>query len=196
MVPLSDIILKVNNINWNNNVNNYEYIDLSSVNIENKSIEKTVNITSKSAPSRAKQKIRENDILFGTTRPMLKRITIVPTKYDNQICSTGYCVLRPNMEKVFPEWIYYNLQTDKYYKYIDSYQQGASYPSISDVAVKNYYIPLPSLIEQRVIINTLNKFDKLINNINDGIPAEIELREKQYEYYRNKLLSFEELKNE
>ena len=42
-------------------------------------------------------------------------------------------------------------------------------------------------------MNILSKFDKLINDISEGLPAEIELRRQQYEYYRNKLLSFEEL---
>ena len=50
--------------------------------------------------------------------------------------------------------------------------------------------------EQRRIVDILDKFDALVNDITDGIPAEIELRRQQYEYYRNKLLSFEELKNE
>ena len=54
-------------------------------------------------------------------------------------------------------------------------------------------IPVPSIEKQKQIINVLNKFDSLVNDIKVGIPAEIELRKKQYEYYRNKLLSFEEL---
>ena len=124
---------------------------------------------------------------------MLKRITIVPEKYDNQICSTGYCVLRPNLDKIIPEWLYYNLQTNKYYDYVESFQQGASYPSISDSAVKSYKIPIPPLTKQEQIVNVLSKFDKLVNDISEGLPAEIEARRKQYEYYRNKLLSFEEV---
>ena len=54
-------------------------------------------------------------------------------------------------------------------------------------------ILLPSLEEQNHIVSSLDRFDKLINDISVGLPAEIELRRKQYEYYRNKLLSFEEL---
>ena len=54
-------------------------------------------------------------------------------------------------------------------------------------------INLPSLEEQRKIVSILERFDKLVNSIVDGLPAEIEARRKQYEYYRNKLLSFEEV---
>ena len=60
--------------------------------------------------------------------------------------------------------------------------------------LKRYKIPFLSLKEQERIVKILDKFDKLINDISEGIPAEIEARKKQYEYYRNKLLSFEELK--
>jgi len=54
-------------------------------------------------------------------------------------------------------------------------------------------IPLPSLTEQQRIIEILDKFDTLVNDLSIGIPAEIEARQKQYEYYRGKLLSFKKL---
>lgn len=59
--------------------------------------------------------------------------------------------------------------------------------------LKKIKISLPLLQEQERIVNILDKFDKLVNDISEGLPAEIEARRKQYEYYRNKLLSFEEL---
>ena len=59
--------------------------------------------------------------------------------------------------------------------------------------IKNLEIPLPDINEQRRIAKLLDKFDTLVNDISVGLPAEIELRRKQYEYYRNKLLAFEEI---
>ena len=59
--------------------------------------------------------------------------------------------------------------------------------------IVNLKIPMPSLEIQNKIVSVLDKFDKLINDIAVGLPAEIELRRKQYEYYRNKLLSFKEI---
>lgn len=56
--------------------------------------------------------------------------------------------------------------------------------------IKNLKIPLPNINEQKRIAKLLDKFDTLINDISEGLPAEIELRRKQYEYYRNKLLNF------
>ena len=54
-------------------------------------------------------------------------------------------------------------------------------------------ICVPSIAEQKKIINILDRFDTLCNDISAGLPAEIEARQKQYEYYRDKLLSFKEL---
>ncbi len=53
-------------------------------------------------------------------------------------------------------------------------------------------IPIPSLEEQERIVAILDKFDALVNDISQGLPAEIEARRKQYEYYRDKLLTFKE----
>lgn len=56
-------------------------------------------------------------------------------------------------------------------------------------------IYVPTITEQERIIGILDRFDTLCNDLSSGLPAEIEARQKQYEYYRDKLLSFKELKN-
>jgi type I restriction enzyme specificity protein hsdS len=53
-----------------------------------------------------------------------------------------------------------------------------------------FQIPIPPIEEQERIAGILDKFDTLVNSISEGLPREIELRRKQYEYYREKLLSF------
>ena len=57
-------------------------------------------------------------------------------------------------------------------------------------------VPVPPLAEQQRIVDILDRFDALCNSITSGLPAEIEARKKQYEYYRDKLLTFKELKKE
>ena len=59
---------------------------------------------------------------------------------------------------------------------------------------KKIKIPIPSLEEQTRIISILNRFDALCNDLTSGLPAEIEARQKQYEYYRDKQLTFQEAK--
>lgn len=66
-------------------------------------------------------------------------------------------------------------------------------PSIRKTACEKMNIPLPSLEEQRRIADILDRFDALVNDISSGLPAEIEARRKQYEYYRDRLLDFPRL---
>ena len=104
----------------------------------------------------------------------------------NQAC----CNLEINPQLADYKYVFYWLSNQ--YKYIKSLGQG-SQTNINAQTVKKIKIPLPSIEEQKRIVDILDKFDKLVNDITVGLQAEIELRKKQYEYYRNKLLSFEEL---
>ena len=71
---------------------------------------------------------------------------------------------------------------------------GGTIKHIYITRVNQMMIPVPSLEEQERIVSILDRFDKLCNDISEGLPAEIEARRKQYEYYRDKLLSFEEVR--
>ena len=77
--------------------------------------------------------------------------------------------------------------------YILGLKHEGGVPAVNVKELQEMPILLPSLEEQNHIVSSLDRFDKLINDISVGLPVEIELRRKQYEYYRNKLLSFEEL---
>ena len=67
-------------------------------------------------------------------------------------------------------------------------------PSLNGCDLKTIPINIPPINEQIKIVKILDKFEKLCNDISEGLPAEIEARQKQYEYYRDKLLTFKELK--
>ena len=88
-------------------------------------------------------------------------------------------------------FLYYVLLNKQYY--IRSRVRKASIPRLSRSVVEKIQIPIPPLAEQERIVSILDKFDALVNDISIGLPAEIEARQKQYEYYREKLLSFKEL---
>lgn len=190
---LQKCTLKTNNIKWSeNNDKEFQYIDLSSVSRDDNKISETQCINSVSAPSRAQQIVLSQDVIFGSTRPMLKRYCLVNDDYHNQICSTGFCVLRANAEYVLPKWIFFLISSSDFYRHVEKYQKGASYPAISDSEIKSYKIPVPPLPEQQRIVDILDRFYKLCNDISEGLPAEIDARQKQYEYYRDKLLTFKE----
>jgi len=161
---LGEVCDKVSNIKWQNVPSDavYSYVDLTAVDRDSFNITETQSINNENAPSRAKQIIKENDVLFGTTRPTLKRFCIVEDKNDGDICSTGFCVLRPNNEIVSSKWVFYQLMADKFYAYIEPLQSGATYPAVTDGVVKSYVIPIPSLSEQQHIVEELDLLSSII----------------------------------
>ena len=66
----------------------------------------------------------------------------------------------------------------------------SSFPSVQMNELKKWNFPIPPLEKQKEIVAILDKFHTLTNSISEGLPKEIELRKKQYEYYRNLLLDF------
>ena len=76
------------------------------------------------------------------------------------------------------------------------YDNGVDQTNLRKDDILNIDIPIPDMKKQEYIANILDRFDKLCNDISEGLPAEIEARQKQYEFYRNKLLTFKELVNE
>lgn len=77
---------------------------------------------------------------------------------------------------------------------LHSMKRGSGVPHInSKMLANNVAIPVPPLEEQQHVVSILDRFDKLTNDLSSGLPAEIEARRKQYEYYRDRLLSFDEL---
>ena len=69
-------------------------------------------------------------------------------------------------------------------------KRGAGVPHVSGEALGKILLPIPSINEQNRIVAVLDIFDGLCNDLNIGLPAEIEARKKQFEYYRDKLLTF------
>ncbi len=82
------------------------------------------------------------------------------------------------------------MASDGFFQYDMNYAKGAKMPRGSKGDVLNYKIPIPSLEEQDKIVDILDRFDTLTNDLVAGLPAEIEKRRQQYEFYRDKLLTF------
>lgn len=121
---IASCTIKNNNIKWKNtNGEEYEYIDLSSVDRDTHQITETQTINSDTAPSRAQQIINSGDILFGATRPMLKRYCMVESAYDNQICSTGFTVLRADENVVLRRWLYHIITSNDFFAYVEQNQK-------------------------------------------------------------------------
>ena len=97
-------------------------------------------------------------------------------------------VMPKDETEVDTKYLYYCLQGKQY-----SVPTGGI-PQLTAPELKKVEIPVPSLAIQKRIVRILDRFNTLCNDLTSGIPAEIQARRKQYEYYRDKLLTFKELK--
>jgi type I restriction enzyme S subunit len=134
----------------------FHYIDVSSVSNTTFQIEETQHLKGKDAPSRARRLVKANDVIFATVRPTLRRIAIVPEDLDNQICSTGYFILRPKAG-VDHRFVFYWLFSDGFMSQMEVLQKGASYPAVTDSEVKAQTISIPPLPEQERIVGILDE---------------------------------------
>jgi len=157
---LGEVCEKTSNIMWQENQGvEFKYIDLTAVSRGSLQITETVTVNSTNAPSRAKKIIETNDVIFATTRPTLKRVAKITNQFDNQICSTGFVVLRSKKDVIEPEIIFYFLQTDMFMDRMESIQRGTSYPAATDKDVKETILPFPVSNEEQN--NTIEKLDEL-----------------------------------
>jgi type I restriction enzyme S subunit len=138
------------------------YIDVSSVSREYFKIVSAQKLKGKDAPSRARKHIQTGDIIFATVRPTLQRIAMIPEEFNDQICSTGYCVLRTNNSSLEKNFLFHYLCTDKVLKYVGELQSGASYPAIRDSVLFNMKIPFPRPEEQQAIARVLTTVQEAI----------------------------------
>lgn len=128
-----------------------------------------------------------NDILIGNIRPYLKKIWHA----DRDGGTNGdVLVVHLTDSAVIPRYLYQVLADDKFFEYNMQHAKGAKMPRGSKAKILEYLVPIPSKKEQARIVAILDKFDTLTTSITEGLPREIELRQQQYEYYRDLLLSF------
>ena len=133
---------------------------------------------------------QENDILVGNIRPYLKKIWRATNKGGTNGDVLVIRINEKNKYKLSSEYLYYLISSDDFFNYNMQFAKGAKMPRGDKSAIMKYKIPIPPLSEQERIVTILDKFDKLVNDISEGLPAEINARRKQYEYYREKLLNF------
>lgn len=106
---------------------------------------------------------------------------------EDVVVSTDAYIFRHSLN---PKYVSYFFQTEQFHKQKRPYITGTKVRRISGENLAKILIPVPAREEQDRIVAILDKFDVLTNSIAEGLPREIELRRKQYEYYRDKLLSF------
>ncbi|MDD4066623.1 MAG: restriction endonuclease subunit S [Clostridia bacterium] len=139
--------------------------------------------------------VEENDILMVMSdlpngRALAKcYIAEISDKYTLNQRIGGFTI---KSNSINSKYLYYILNRNEQ---LLSYDNGVDQTNLRKDDILKIKIPIPPILVQERIVAILDKFDKLVNDItNEGLPAEIEKRKQQYEYYRNKLLTFKELK--
>ena len=137
--------------------------------------------------------VHKDDILI-TKDGTLGKVAIIEEEPEKPTTlNSGIFRIKIKNNNIIPRYIYHYFTSEYFKDFIESVKTGSTISHLTQQGLINLNIPIPSIEEQEKIANILDEFDKLINDISEGLPAEIELRKKQYEYYRNKLLNFKEV---
>jgi len=187
---LGEVLLKTETIDPTKNPNKeFTYLDVSSVNKETKEIENATVLLGKDAPSRARKLTRTNDVIFATVRPTHSRVALITEDYNEQVCSTGYFVLR-GKEFIHNKYLFYFLLTDGFNKNMEKLQKGASYPAVTDAEVKSINISFPkSLPEQQHIVSILDQVFEAIAKAKANAEQNLKNAKELFESYLETLFS-------
>lgn len=146
----------------------FQYIDISSVDRENKKITSTTLLKGQDAPSRARQIVKSGDVLVSTVRPNLNSVAQVGADLDGATASTGFTVLRPR-STLDSAFLFHWVKTPQFVDDMVKKATGANYPAVSDRIIFESKIPLPSITEQRRIAAILDKADALHSKRREAI---------------------------
>lgn len=135
-----------------------DYIDISSINKESRSIMDTVEYAIKDAPSRAQQCVIKGDILLSNVRPNLKTLAIVNSKKNNLVCSSGFTVLR--CTDSCPEYLTIAITDDYFTDKLVKKANGSNYPAVTSKDVYNSVVPSASIELQKQFAEFVQQVDK------------------------------------
>ena len=138
------------------------------------------------------RKAQKGDLIIATTSENVEDVCkTVVWLGEEEICISGETYIFKHNQN--PKYLAYYLQTPMFFDYKKQNVTGTKVIRLHGDKLEKFQIPIPPLAEQERIVGILDKFDKLVNDISEGLPAEIKARKKQYEYYRGKLLDFKPL---
>jgi len=141
-----------------------------------------------------RSKLHIGDMLF-TYVGTVGQVAIVDEE-DKYYLAPNVALIRCDKEVLLPQYMKYYFQTTQFWdKQIRRLLQSSSMQNIPMEKIRKFEIAVPPLDVQNRIVNVLDNFERICSDLNIGLPAEIEARQKQYEYYRDKLLTFAETGN-
>jgi type I restriction enzyme, S subunit len=132
------------------------YIDITSVDVSRKEVTEARWLTGRDAPSRARRRVLDGDVIVSMTRPNLNAVALIGPEQSGQVCSTGFCVLRPG-PRLDAGYLFHFVRTKNFVQALTALVSGALYPAVSEGQVRQQTIPLPPLEEQRRIADILDR---------------------------------------
>ena len=171
----------------------FRYVDISSVNNRLKRITDTHTILGKDAPSRARQIIKANDVIVSMTRPNLNAVALVPEDLNDEICSTGFCVLRPK-EFIDALFLFEFVQSKYFIETVSGKVRGMLYPAITDNQVREVNIPIPPLPEQKKIAIKTQELIQIVENARIACEKQLEVAKALSSAYLREVFESEEAK--
>jgi type I restriction enzyme S subunit len=140
----------------------FTYIDLSAV--DDGKVFKPQHLPVGEAPSRARQPVASGDTLLSCVRVYLRNNAVVPPELDGAVASTAFCVLRPTTA-LDPNFLFWFVHSRKFTETLIPLQRGNSPPAVLDDDVRDQWMPIAPLAEQRRIVA---RIDELFTDIADG----------------------------
>lgn len=132
--------------------------------------------------------VRYGDLLMARTGATYGKTLFIDT--DEASAYASFLIKITPSEKLNSRYYWHFSKSTLYWKQANNLVSKAGQPQFNANSLKNIIIPVPSLEIQSRIVQVLDNFDTVCNDLNIGLPKEIELRQKQYEYFRDKLLTF------
>jgi len=140
------------------------------------------------------KKVNKGDLVITSTSENIEDVCkAVAWLGEDEIVTGGHATILKHHEN--PKYLSYYFQTPSFSDQKRKYAKGTKVIDVSAKDLAKIKIAVPSLTEQERIVAILDRFDALVNDISVGLPAELNARRKQYEYYRDKLLTFSPLEN-
>lgn len=134
--------------------------------------------------------VHKNDVLITKDGTLGKVAFIEEEPQKPTTLNSGVFRIKITDDEVLPKYMYYFFTSKYFTDFIDGVKTGSTIPHLTQQGLVTLDIPIPTIEEQSCIVNILDRFNELCNSISSGLPSEIEARRKQYEYYRDKLLTF------
>ena len=170
-------VLRANNITLDYNTLNFDDIKIVDKNVKVKD----------------EQYLEKNDILIcagSGSKDHIGKVAYIKENMDYTF--GGFMGVIRVTEECNSRFMFHILTGGAFKKYLEATLNSSTINNLNSQVMNNFFLPVPPLETQKRIVSILDKFEMLANSLSDGLPAEIEARKKQYEYYRDKLLDFKD----